>query len=273
MNNRKLNASYEKLIKFGYDTAQEECKGGYPDKGGCAWYHGNWMLFRYLGLVSNPYWHEKFYRDAMASALSDGRRRILVAGTADFSMPLLCYEAGITKLDICDICSTPLLICNKAAELLKCEWTTYIEDICQESFYHYDVILNDAFLSRFVDKIAPLRGIASRLQPGGYYITTLKIGKRNKGGEVSGSIRNRFVQKAVNRYKSNFKVCLDIDIEEAAKTYVDRMASYPVTDENEIYKLFHDAGFSILHLEKGDVEGEYEASKYFRILSMKESGF
>lgn len=269
MKNKSLSTIYEKTIKYGYDTALGQCKGGYPDKDDCTWYHSSWMLLRYLDMVSNPYWHEKFYRDALASVLSDGAEKFLVAGTADFSMPLFCYEVGIKKLDICDICNTPLLVCNKVAELLNCDWSTYVQDICQAGSCGYNVIINDAFLSRFIDKTVPLKGITSRLETKGYYITTLKIGKWNKGGEVSESIRNCFIQKAAERYKLNYEILPDIDIEEIAKTYVDRMASYPVINENEIYSIFRDVGLNILQLEKGDVVGEFETSKYFRILSQK----
>lgn len=269
MRNKTLSAIYEKMLKYGYDTALQQCKGGYIDKDDCTWYHSSWMLLRYLDMVSNPYWHNKFYRGALASTVSDGTEKILVAGTADFSMPLFCYEVGIKKLDICDICNTPLLVCNKVAEILNCDWSTYVQDLCREGSCDYNVIVNDAFLSRFIDKTVPLKGITSRLMPGGYYITTLKIGKLNKGGEVTDSIRNRFVKKAAKRYKANHKIFPDIDIEEVAKTYIDRMASYPVSNEDEVYSIFNDVGLNILQLEKGDVVGEFEKSKYLRIIARK----
>lgn len=269
MKNKNISTIYEKLIRYGYDTSLENCKGGYPDKDDCTWYHSNWMLLRYLDVVSNPYWHEKFYSDAIDSVVFDDTEKFLVAGTADFSMPLFCHEAGIKKLDICDICNTPLLICNKAAKLLNCDWSTYVQDICKKGACRYNVILNDAFLSRFLDKSVPLKGIVSRLETGGYYITTLKTGEWNKGGEVSDLIRKRFIQKVTNRYELERKILPDINIEEVAKTYVDRMASYPVINEDEVYNLFRDVGLNILQLEKGDVVGEFEASKYFRIISRK----
>ena len=45
---------YEKLIDYGRQIASVSCTGGYPDRTNCSWYHGSWMLLRYLGLVSNP---------------------------------------------------------------------------------------------------------------------------------------------------------------------------------------------------------------------------
>lgn len=271
MNNKELKKLYEELIPYGYDTALETCAGGYPDKNDCTWYHSSWMLFRYLGMVSNPYWHSEFYEKAMIELKSNSKKNILIAGTADFSMPLFCHEIGIDKLDICDICHTPLLICNKVAELLKCNWTTYIQDICQENSHKYDAILNDAFLSRFVDKRIPLRGITHSLESHGYYITTLKIGKWNSGGEVPDTIKSSFINKAVTRYEQVRELLPNVAIKNVAKTYVDRMASYPVANEKEVYMLFSEAGLNILSLEKGNVEGEFEESEYFRIISQKSS--
>ena len=65
MNNDKINIIYEKFIEECRNISLHECSGGYPDKEDCTWYHSNWMLLRYLGVVSNPYWHESFYRNAL----------------------------------------------------------------------------------------------------------------------------------------------------------------------------------------------------------------
>ena len=35
------------------------------DQNDCTWYHENWMILRYLGVVSNPFWHEDFYEKAI----------------------------------------------------------------------------------------------------------------------------------------------------------------------------------------------------------------
>ena len=44
---------------------------------------------------------------------------------------------------------------------------------------------------------------------------------------------------------------------------------FPINNENKLHELFNSAGLNILHLEKGNVEGEFEFSEYFRIVSQK----
>lgn len=268
MNNDKINIIYEKFIEECRNISLHECSGGYPDKEDCTWYHSNWMLLRYLGVVSNPYWHESFYRNALEYINAQGKD-FLVAGTADFSMPLLCSESGIEKICICDICETPLKICNMVSEFLGCDWTTYIQDICDKLPLKYDVIINDAFLSRFNDKVHVLNGISDGLKQGGYYITTLKQGKWNRGGEVTDLVRKSFVNKVKERYNKRKSSLPYFDIETVSTTYVSKMSSFPINNENKLHELFNNAGLNILHLEKGNVEGEFELSEYFRIVSQK----
>ena len=269
MNKNQMNSIYERFIQDGYNIASCECAGGYPDKADCAWYHGNWMLLRYLGVVSNPYWHEEFYKDALRFTHADEKEDFLVAGTADFSMPLLCSEFGIHEVSICDMCNTPLKICDIVSEFLGRNWTTFVQDICTEFTPKYDIVINDAFLSRFIDKSKPLKGIYGALKQGGYYITTLKKGNPNKGGEVSDSIRENFMQKVKKRYVEKSKHLPKIDIDAVSAVYVDKMSSYPVRDEEELFELFINAGLNILQIEKGSVVGEFESSEYFRIVSQK----
>ena len=47
------------------------------------------------------------------------------------------------------------------------------------------------------------------------------------------------------------------------------MSSFPVSSEIEVYRIFNGVGLDIVHLEKDCVEGEFEASEYFRIISQK----
>lgn len=268
MNDRLINTIYEKFIKDGRDISLHECSGGYPDREDCTWYHGNWMLFRYLGVVSNPYWHENFYRSALEHVHAKDKD-LLIAGTADFSMPLLCSESDIQKLSICDICATPLKICDKVSNFLGYSWTTYMQDICIQLPLTYDIIINDAFLSRFADKLPVLRGISNGLKLNGYYITTLKHGIWNRGGDVSDSVKEAFIKKVRERYDTKKLRIPSFDIEAIALEYVNKMSSFPVNGEDEIHSLFDNVGLDIVHLEKDYVEGEFEVSEYFRIISKK----
>lgn len=269
MNNDKINFLYKKLIVDGYDISLKECKGGYPNKTDCSWYHGNWMLLRYLGVVSNPFWHESFYNTTLKKICNLNDKRLLVAGTADFSMPLLCSEAGVNRIDICDICNTPLEICNRVSKYLNLNWVMFKHDICSELSSEYDVIINDAFLSRFENKEDALRGIMNTLSRGGYYITTVKIGKMNRGGEVDNEIKRNFIEKVERRYNEQIEILPKVSIQSIANEYMKKMSSFPVSGELEVRELFKRVGLKIICLEKASVEGEYEPSMYFRIVSQK----
>ncbi len=269
MNEVLINDLYEKLIPLGQKFAKDNCNGGYPNKDDCTWYHGNWMLLRYLGVVSNPYWHENFYRNVFKSIDYNKTLKVGVLGTADFSMPLLCSEIGVDKVNILDICNTPLMICDLVASHLKLDWVTGLHDVCADLDEKLDIIINDAFLSRFKDKDAVLRGIFDSLKDDGYYITTLKQGKWNNGGEVAESLRLSFIDKVRTRYMLLKGKLPDVDIEAIAAKYVDKMASFPVRNDSEIKEIFENAGFKILKIFKNSVEGEYQNSCYFEILAQK----
>ncbi len=267
MDKNFLFTLYKELIVTGYNISLKECNGGYPDINNCSWYHGNWMLLRYLGLVSNPFWHENFYNDALIN-MDCLNSKLLVAGTADFSMPLLCSLSGCMDITIYDICNTPLCICNIVSEKLKVSWRTKKQDICSKSNDKFDLVVNDAFISRFIDKSKPLRGIANTLNNDGYYITSLKKKSNTLDSELE-TLKNIFVKRAVERYDTCKELFPNVHIRDIAKMYVKNMKSYPVKDEKEIIDLFNDSGFKVIHIEQSVVEGEYEPSEYYRIIAQK----
>lgn len=268
MNKDLQQVLYFELIDKGKQLAAQYCSGGYPDKEDCSWYHGNWMLLRYLGLVSNPFWHEDFYEMALASTNAI-EKRVLVLGTADFSMPLLCSECGIDSLDICDICSTPLKICDMVASKYSKSWNTFVQNVFDKADSRYDIIVNDAFLSRFTSKTDVLNAIHSRLQENGYYITTVKQGKQNRGGEITASKREAFILKAETRFAATPHSFGAYDIKSIANAYCDKMASFPVTSQKELFSIFRDSSFEVVHLSSVCVEGEFEESCYYRVIAKK----
>lgn len=261
---------YKKYIPFGYRYSAMYCNGGYPDRQECGWYHSNWMLYRYLGIVSNPYWHEQFYKNAISKAYSrfSTTGKVLVAGTADFSMPLLCTEAGVKSIDVCDICETPIRICNEVSSDNQFDWCCYRMNIFDLPDNTYNIIVNDAFLSRFEDKVSVLMSINRALCCDGYYITTLKkaLNKIDTIDYEAG--REAFINKAIKRYEQQDHLP-SIDIAKAARNYTVRMTSSPIHDKVQLGELFTRAGFRIVSLECSLVEGEYNPSEYFRIVAQK----
>lgn len=262
-----LNELYEKLILEGYNIANRECFGGYPDSENCSWYHKCWMLLRFLGMVSNPFWHETFYREAIKK-YNLLNSKILIAGTADFSMPLLCSQIGCKKITVFDLCNTPLIICDRASEILNEKWETKQQDICEYYGEKYNAVINDAFLSRFEDKSKPLSGISNLLCEGGYYITTLKK-KSNTTNKDVAVLKEKFVSKAVDRFNSYKGQFPELPIKSLAEIYINKMKSCPVIDDTEIKDLFIKSDLKIISINKKSVPGEYEPSEYYQIIAQK----
>ena len=114
-----------------------------------------------------------------------------------------------------------------------------------------------------------LNGISNILYEGGYYITSLKEGIVNRGGEISPELKQSFLHKAKERYQLYSSILPNVDIDDIITTYINNMSSYPAENLDSIIELFNSSGFQVVFYESGDVEGEYEASKYYRIIAKK----
>jgi hypothetical protein len=240
------------------------CKTGYMDNENCSWYHRNWMLLRQLDIVSNPFWHENFYKQHLNEYISRPDLKVLVLGTADFTMPYLCHQIGINKLYISDVCQTPLNICSAIAEIEGYDWNIFACDIRKGMPTQYDLIVNDAFFTRFdyPEKSAILFQIRQSLNPGGKYITTIRKGWNNGKPLVpSESEKESFVRKAIRIAKDR----LQENTELAARQYIEKMTSYPMKDEDALVSLCNNL-FSIEHISSVDVPGECIKSTYFEVV-------
>lgn len=263
-----MDRIYEKIFNSIELESLWNCNGGYVDRECCSWYHQNWMFLRRLHLVSNPMWHEKFYKLAIKT-LKCANKDVLVLGTADFSMPFLCYEAGIEKLDICDICKTPLNICDRIADMYSLNWNTYIGDIKNGLNKKYDIIIDDAFLTRFDydDKRYVLQKISDALNPDGVYITTIRKGWNNGKAVIPTSQQKKdFIRKSlINAKVENMDLTM---IEKAASSYINKMVSFPIKDEDSLSRLVEGV-FTIENCTAVSVPGECESSIYYQVIMKK----
>lgn len=251
-------------------VSKDLCKGGLPDKHDCEWYHSSWCLLRCLGLVSNPFWHEKFYSK---SILSLSPKKIAIVGTAGISMPYLVSKLqSFSELDIIDICATPLKNCETFAIKNNLNWKTIQKNIIGLSEYkNYDLIVNDAFLTRFPKekKENVLYHIVNALNDNGYYITTIRKGLYQENGYKSTKEKRiDFVNRAIERGKIVFPQHEDL-IKEKASKYIDNMVSYPVENIDEIKYLFQKVGLNIISIQEKIVSGESEKSIYYQVVSQK----
>jgi len=103
-----------------YELSKQNCSGSYLDNNSCKWYHSAWQYLRVLDKVSSPTWHFNFYYEEF-NRLITNETNILVSGTADYSILALIYFVAAKKnvspkIWVCDICNTPLYICQDFAE-------------------------------------------------------------------------------------------------------------------------------------------------------------
>jgi len=251
-------------------TAQKHCNGGLPDEFDCEWYHGSWCLLRCLGLVSNPFWHENFYTKKVSSFSS---KNIAIIGTAGISMPYLVSKLQpSSNISIIDICATPLKSCESFSLQNNLNWNTLKKDIATFSTEsNYDLIVNDAFLTRFPkeNKKDILGHIAKALQKDGYYITTIRKGIYKKDGYKSNEKdRKKFIEKAIQKGKELFPNQESI-IEAKATTYINNMLSFPIEDILEIKNLFNSVDLNITDINEQNVVGESESTIYFQVVAQK----
>ncbi|GHU53772.1 hypothetical protein FACS1894132_06910 [Clostridia bacterium] len=195
--------------------------------------------------------------------------KTLVLGTADFSMPYLCTQVGIKNLSISDICETPLHVCNFIANTESYRWRTFQSDVLTGIDGIYDVIVNDAFLTRFDydTKRCVLAQIADSLMNDGKYITTIRKGWRGGAPVIPDTAEQvEFVRNAVSAaYKRGIPV---EKVEQAAKDYIAKMVSYPISNEDMLKKLCNGI-FEIEAISTITTTGECAETVYFEIVLSK----
>lgn len=259
---------YRRLLNLDSLSELLDCNAGYMDNEDCSWYHHNWMLMRYLGMVSNPFWHKDFYFTAIKKYV-DFRGHTLIIGTADFSMPLLCQNAGIKEITISDICNTPLNICKNVSQFNGFSWTTEQNNIFYGLSDQFSTIINDAFLTRFpyANKRIVFEKIHDGLKNNGIYITTLRHAWNNFSPVIpTESEKKEFIDRAI---KSAAEKNIDTLIaEKSASEYIQRMISYPIRDEQMLKELIEGL-FVIEHLSTENVCGECVPTEYYNVILRK----
>jgi len=234
----------------------------------CQWYHGAWCLLRCLGLVTGAFLFYKFYKKNI-DALDI--QKIAVVGTAGISTPYLMSELKPNaKIDVIDICPTPLKACEIYAKENGLDWR-FIQQNMMKKFepkHKYDLVINDAFLNLFKksDKIIILNNIYKILETDGYYITTLRKGSYPDKPSIE--TKEKFIERAVTRSENIFFQYKDA-VREKADRYINTKTNYSINELDNVIKLFEDAGFKIISIDKNEVFGETEDTTYFQVLVQK----
>ena len=233
----------------------------------CAWYHGIWQYLRMLDIVSAPREHGRFFSRTLEALAGDGGYgRVLVSGTADYSMYAQILHAYRKENASCDVtvvdrCETPLFLCRWYAERQGAEVHTKAFNILDfDAAQTFDVICTHSFLG-FFDPTERRRLMAkwhNLLRPGGKVVTIHRIRPASSGklmrftAEQAAAFRGR-----VSRQAEKLKDSLDISPEElveGARIFTERLKIHPVRSREELVELFEGSGFSVEHFPSGSVE-------------------
>lgn len=261
-----------------FNDAKNYCKNSYVGQYSCEWYHSAWQYLRIVDKVSSPTWHFNFYYEQLSDLLSSSKK-ILISGTADYTLLALIYFIAKKKevmplIWVNDICSTPISVCRRFAEINNFELKIIQGDIRVISIEKYfDLIITDAFLTRFSfsEKEAIVAKWSSLLKDNGRIITT---------GRIEESIEHNERIKILNEksfYKQEVEVALNnsslINIKEKivelAEKYISEIISMPFKSQEEIENLFSKSGLVVSHGENAIVKGEVKPTKYYRFVAEK----
>jgi SAM-dependent methyltransferase len=242
-----------------------------------------------FGLVSNPTWHDDFYRSQLQTAIKRSLRdnrypELLISGCADYALLAYALRAvdslnarNTVRIKVIDICPTPLLTCGWYAK--QCDADVTLEEVNireapEKMNGQFDVIVADAFLTRFsrADSEKVVATWTRLLRPGGTVITTVRLHPldapyiRGIEDEVSD-----FVTRA-RRRAARWLWCLDARLDgltSSARRYALRIQSHNVGDLDEVQQLFTANGFRVEFSDLQPVPGELRPTKYAQITAIK----
>ena len=266
-----------------HEMASVLCQGDHVSPEDCSWYHSVWQYLRIFNMVSTPTWHTRFYLDALRPLVSShGHARVLISGTADYSMlahVLWAFRDSVTKpkVTVLDLCETPLFLCKWYGKTAGVRIETAAADILMYECDHpFDIIATDAFLTRFPrdTRRDVVRKWRSLLAPGGVVLTTVRIehglsqSSVQATPEQSDTFRRRALQEA--RRWQGFLSSPPEAIAILAQRYAERMTSYSLGSEEEARSLFTDVGFVVQSLVIAEVPGEMASTLYAEIVACRE---
>ncbi|MCH5158161.1 MAG: hypothetical protein J1F33_03080 [Clostridiales bacterium] len=262
----------------------------------CDWYHSVWQYLRILDCVSSPQWHYEFYKNSFENIFNrKSSLKILICGTADYSLlylivSILSNKKCNVKIDVVDLCPTPLKICKWFIENYKnlnknISINTVTSNITMYSSpYKYDIICSDAFLTRF--SVQESKSVICKwddlLDENGRIITTVRLNELDKSDnkrqviDLSNDI-NIFCYKVIASYNDLIdeeKKKLNISVEDLrfmAFRYIIRMKSNNLGGKDKIEDLFESNGI-IINKEESEiksVKGEIYKTDYYRIVAQK----
>ena len=274
-----INENLKQSANIIYKKATKLCKHGIVDEN-CFWYHSAWQYLRLLNLVSSPTWHDNFYLPELVNIFcSNQKLNVLVSGTADYTiLAYVIYAAKVTNcnvnIDVLDTCKTPLYACKEYAKKQNYKIKTINLNIFDHNkTNYYDVILTDAFLTRFNKTDA--QGVVNKwhtlLKQNGKLITTVRVHLSNEKSSaiLINTLNNNFIERAKeNSQELNAYINKTPDeIAQIAKTYIENMKSNSLGDDKDIINLFKEYKCKT---KLKTVVGELKQTTYLEIVATKQ---
>lgn len=257
------------------------CRGSQVCAEDCSWYHKIWQYLRIFDLASTPTWHCKFYIKWLRFLFMGKKIKILISGTADYSMlahVLYAFSNTETEYEITvlDLCQTPLVMCEWYAIQEGKKIRTIQQDILKlDKDEYYDLIITDAFLTRFSDdgKLQILSKWHSLLKEDGIIITTIRMETVDVLAKASENEILEFTKKVLKSAQS-WQPFLSESVEDIkfkAQEYAKNMTSFPVKDKKLIPDLITKSGFSIITDDVVKVKGEMHETEYIQLIAKKKN--
>jgi len=223
----------------------------------CAWYHGVWQYLRAMGLAKTSGGQAEFLVDALRSLIrSAGATRVLVSGSADYSMPAhvlaaFAREGAAIDLTVVDRCETPLYLTRWYGERVGIAIATVRSDILTyRSATPFDVVLTNSFLGNFdvASRPALVRTWRELLRPGGSVLFTNRLRPHAEAPVMFSTKQTYDFCEVARREAKRWQAVFGLDPELVAtwaRTYAERFVSFPLRSADEIVALLRDEGFAV----------------------------
>ena len=238
-----------------------------PETGeSCAWYHGFWPTLRALDLVTTPNTHRAFYTKTLGALAQEGYRRVLISGSADFTMLQQVYvafdEADATpEITLVDRCPTPVALAEWYAAQTGRSVNGRVCDILDFRSDPFDIVCTHSFMGFFTDerRARLAQKWAELLRPGGKVVTINRIRPGASGviGFTTEQARKFVSQTREAAMEREFD---GADIAVAAEAYAEKFRIRPVGSRAMLEQHFEDNGFSADLMESISVKG-YETTR------------
>lgn len=226
----------------------------------CGGYHGMRPLLLWFGMDTGPSPHKEFFRIAIADAVREGARRVLVSGAADYQLPALvlwaCAATGLTpELSVIDLCQTPLRLCTWFGERTGATIETVVGDIAAyRPERPFDLVCVHSFLGYFPpsDWAGLIAGWNRSLAPGGRVILVNRY--RPHAPETVGfsaAQADAFQARVLDRARNQGRD-IGIDPDQVAAMiadHVEYLVMHALRSVDALTAVFEAGGFRIAALE------------------------